>query len=64
MAESELVNYSREKPVSVNCTSKENKADPLEWWKDNSSRYKLLSTLATKYLFVFSVREFSAVLGM
>ena len=30
----------------------EDKNDPLEWWKDNSYRYKLLSTLAAKYLCV------------
>ena len=52
VAESELVSYLREKPVSVNSNSKENKTDPLEWWKDNSFRYKLLSTLAAKYLCV------------
>ena len=52
VAESEIVNYLREKPVSVNSDSKEDKTDPLEWWKDNSSRYKLLSTLAAKYLCV------------
>ena len=38
VAESEIVNYVREKPVSVNSDSKEDKTDPLEWWKDNSSR--------------------------
>ena len=52
VAESEIVNYLREKPVPVNSDSKEDKTDPLEWWKDNSSRYKFLSTLAAKYLCV------------
>ena len=49
-AESEIINYLREKPISVNSASKKDNHNPLEWWKLNSSRYKVLSCLATKYL--------------
>ena len=52
VAELELVSYLREKPVLVNSDSEEDNTDPLEWWKDNSYRYKLLSTLAAKYFYV------------
>ena len=52
MAELQLVSYLREKPVLVNSDSEEHKTDPLEWWKDNSYQYKLLSTEAAKYIFV------------
>ena len=53
MAELELVRYLREKPVLVNFSdSEEDNTDPLEWWKDNSYRYKGLSTLVAKYLYV------------
>ena len=50
--ESELVNYLRKRPVSVKSDSTEDKTNPLEWWKDNSYRYKLLFILAAKYLCV------------
>ena len=52
VAEIELVSYLREKPVLVNSGSEEDNTDPLEWWKDNSYRYKLFSTLAAKSLCV------------
>ena len=52
VAELEIVSYLREKPVLVNSDSEEDNTDPLEWWKDNNYRYKLLSTLAAKYFCV------------
>ena len=52
VAEIELISYLREKPVLVNLDSGEDNTDLLEWWKDNSYQYKLLSTLAAKYLCV------------
>ena len=32
-AESEIINYLREKPISVNSASKKDNHNPLEWWK-------------------------------
>ena len=52
MDESELVNYLRERPVSMKSDSTEDKTNPLKWWKDNSYRYMLLFILAAKYLCV------------
>ena len=52
MAELELISYLREKPVLVNADSEEDNTDPLDWWKDNSYQYNLLSTLVVKYLCV------------
>ena len=49
-AESEIVNYLREKPISLDSASKKDNHNPLEWWKLNSLCYKVLSCLATKYL--------------
>ena len=49
-AESKIVNYLREKSISVNLASKKDNHSPLEWWKLNSLQYKVLSCLATKYL--------------
>ena len=55
VAELELISYLRDKPVLVNLDSEEDNIDPLEWWKDNSYRYKVLSTLAAKYLCVTAI---------
>ena len=36
------------------CANRTHDADPLQWWKENESRYKSLSRAARKYLAIYT----------
>ena len=51
-----------EKEIAVYCDVgiEDTSSDPLDWWKQNSSRFPLLSVLVRKYLCICGTRTFAA----